>query len=194
MPRKKSAADERRVKLGKGPAEVEARLRLFALKMIEMDNATAAAVAVGYKPTAAHCAGNKMKNDPLVVRLLEEHRALLADRYEVSADNTIKTLAATAFFDPIEFFNKSGSLKNLDDVDEKARMALSGFKVRRLVVEKDEDPAEIVEVKFLDRGAQIERLMRHLGLFGKDNSQRADALSELLAYVASNGSGLAVKE
>lgn len=65
------------------------------------------------------------------------------------------------------------------------------------VIPRDELPREITDaiaevqltdkgafkVKMHDKGAAIDKLMRHLGLYEKDNKQSTDALAELIASV-----------
>ncbi|MBK6972666.1 MAG: terminase small subunit [Sterolibacteriaceae bacterium] len=173
---------------------ISARIHAFVDAYVLTLNSARAARVAGYAPKASAVRGAELLRRPDVQQAIKMRQAELARRYAVEVENTIATLAAMAFFDPLDFFDDNGRLRNLGDVPLRARMALSGFKVRRVVVDKSAPPEEIIEIRFLDRGTNVERLMKHLGLFEKDNRQdKPDAIAELLAYVAAHGAPLAVR-
>ena len=48
-----------------------------------------------------------------------------------------------------------------------------------------------IEIQMHDKGAALEKLFKHLGLYEKDNNQKTDPLTALLARIATqNASGL----
>lgn len=182
-----------RVSAGRNAAATAERERIFVEAYITTSNAAHAAREAGYKPEQSHIQGGRLLKRPKVAAAIAARQAELAKRFEVTTENTIGLLASITFFDPLDFFDAKGCLRPIELVPLRARQALAGFKVRRMVGEPGAAPEEIVEVKFLDRGSQVEKLMRHLGLFEKDRKQQADAVAELLEYVAAAGNGLAVK-
>ena len=129
-----------------------------------------------------------------VQEAIKARQTELMRRYRIDTENTIEALASTAFFDPIDFFDDNGALRDIASVPKRTRQALAGFKVRRIKGRNGEPDEEIIEIRFLDRGANIERLMKHLGLFEKDNRQKPDAVAELLAHIAEHGAPLAVRQ
>ena len=171
-----------------------ARIQSFVEAYVLTLNAARAARVAGYASKASAVRGAELLRRPDVQQAIQARQAELARRYAVGVENTIDALAAMSFFDPLDFFEENGHLRDLADVPLQARMALSGFKVRRVVVDRDAPPEEIIEIRFLDRGANVERLMKHLGLFERDNRQnKPDPIAELLAYVAEHGAPLAVR-
>lgn len=173
---------------------IAARIAAFVEAYVRTLNSAHAARIAGYAPKASAIRGAELLRRPAVLQAIRMRREELAERFAVNTENTIAALASTAFFDPIDFFDENGSLRSLDQVPQRTRQALASFKVRRVRGRNGEPDEEIVEIRFLDRGAAIERLMKHLGLFEKDNRQRPDAVAELLAHIAEHGAPLAVRQ
>jgi hypothetical protein len=73
-------------------------------------------------------------------------------RYRVSAARMIR-------FDPRELLKANGKAKGLHALDEETALALTSIEVEGLKVR-------------VDRGTAREQLMKHLGLFKEDNSQK----------------------
>lgn len=170
------------------------RVEVFAEAYVRNGGCAAkAARTAGFATRGAHSRGFEMLARADVQEAIRLRQTELMHRYRVNTENTIEELASMAFFDPADFFDENGALRPIDEVPLRARQALAGFKARRIRGRNSEPDEEIVEIRFLDRGAAIERLMRHLGLFEKDRRQKPDAVAELLAHVAANGAGLAVK-
>ncbi|TXG88100.1 MAG: terminase small subunit [Thermomicrobiales bacterium] len=172
----------------------ETRIRAFVEAYVLTLNSARAARIAGYAAKASAVRGAELLRRSNVQEAILERQAELSRRYAVEVENTLATLAAIAFFDPADFFDEDGRLRDLVDVPLQARRALSGWKVRRASGGDGNPPHEIIELRFLDRGANIERLMKHLGLFERDNRQnKADAITGLLAHIAEHGSPLAVR-
>lgn len=183
----------RKAKAGRTRAATEARIARFVEAFITCDNAAEAARQAGYDAKQAALWGHRLLKKPAVAGRIDTRRKELQVQFEVTTERTIDTLASMMFFDPIELFDDNGALRDINAVPKRTRQALAGFKVRRIAGKKGEPDEEIVEVKFVDRGASIEKGMRHLGLFDKDNNQKRDAVKELLEHVAAAGRGLAVQ-
>lgn len=171
----------------------EHRLAAFAEDFVRNGgNAARAARTAGFASCGAHVRGCEMLGRADVQEAIKTRQAELMRRYRVDTKNTIEELASIVFFDPVDFFDADGRLRPIDDVPMRTRKALAGFKVRRMPGPNG-TTEEIVEIRFLDRGAAIEKLMRHLGLYEKDNRQQPDAIAELLEHIAEHGKGIAVR-
>jgi phage terminase small subunit len=124
-------------------------------------NQTQAAITAGHKPgEAARRAGIRYAQDPMVASMLEERRAEVVTKAKLESDEVILSAARQIRFDPRKLVDEKGKVKAWHELDEDTALALS--------VEAE---IEGVKVK-VDRGGAQERLMKHLGLFKKDNQQK----------------------
>ena len=89
-------------------------------------------------------------------------------RPEITADNVLHELAKLAFFDPRKLFNPDGSPRHIAELDDDTAMALAGFEM----IEQFEGSGDnrkhvgyLKKFKFVDKGQNLERLGRILGMF-----------------------------
>jgi phage terminase small subunit len=123
---------------------------------------TQAAITAGHKPgEAARRAGIRYAQDPLAARMLEERRAEVVNKAKLESDEVILSAVRQIRFDPRKLVDEKGSLKPMRELDEDTALALS--------VEAELPDGSKVKV---DRSGAQERLMKHLGLFKKDNQQK----------------------
>mgnify|MGYP003440537461 FL=1 len=160
-------------------------------------NATQAALTAGFAPKSAYSQGHNLLKHHETIRMLEERRKNLAQKYELTTENVLKSLAQAVHFDPRRLYNADGSLKPIHELDEDTAMALSGFEVLEEFAGRGDQREAIgftKKVKWLDKNAARDQAMKHLGLFEKDNSQ-ANPLGDvpreaLKALVLKLGGGL----
>lgn len=164
-------------------------------------NATQAAVSAGYKPgDAAKKAGYRLSTDVHVAKALEARRAeALAKAQEItgiSVERTLKELGRIAYFDVRRLYREDGSLKPIHEWDDDCAAAVAAIDQVEEFAGKGEDRALIgytKKVRVFDKNSAIEKAMKHLGLFEKDNRQKTDPVAELLAAIQERGSGLPIK-
>lgn len=120
---------------------------------------------------------------------------------KLKAAKVVKGLTTVALADPLDFLDReTGNILPLDQVPRRARMSVKSIKAKVVSrkLEKFTDDAgdeqiaevttEIVEIGLNDRVAALDKLMKHLGQYMKDNEQKfgikseaeADALREKL--------------
>ena len=99
----------------------------------------------------------------------------------------LQEVARLALFDPRKFFHDNGSPRSIQELDDDTAAALAGMEV---VEQFEGSGAErkfvgyLKKYKLPDKGANLDRLMKHLGLFEKDNNQKVDPIAALLAGIA----------
>ena len=157
-----------------------AQQQAFVAHYLLCGNATAAAIKAGYSPKSASSLGYQLLQNARVRSLLrgrQRQRERIAD---VSAAAVLRQAQRMAFADPRAFVDENGDPIPLQDLSDEAAAAVQ-------VV----DLSGIRPVyKMVDKGAAVDRLMRHLGLFKDDNTQAVDAVGQLLAAIHSRGSRL----
>ena len=140
------------------------RQKRFVAHYLKDPNATKAAIAAGYSPNGAAQSAAKLLRIAKIADAISLGRAKLADKLEVSVERVARELARLAFYDPRKFFYADGHAKPITELDDDTAMALAGMDV----VELSTDGAVIGHVKkfkLSDKGANCERLGRHLGMF-----------------------------
>lgn len=140
------------------------RQKRFVTHYLKDPNATKAAIAAGYSKNTAYSIGQENLKKPEIAAAIEKGRVKLAEKLEISAERVAREMARLAFYDPRKFFNDDGSAKSITQLDDDTAMALAGVDV----VELTGDGAvtgHVKKFKLSDKGANLERLGRHLGMF-----------------------------
>jgi phage terminase small subunit len=152
-------------------------------------NATQAAIRAGYSPKTAQEQASRLLSNVMVMNLAREKRQNLQQATNITAERVLKEVAGLAFFDVRKLVNADGSPKRITDLDDETARAIQGIELQT-VKDGENDFALVRKYKVADKNAALEKLMKHLGLFEKDNSQNnpAEALAKLMDMV--NGSKL----
>ena len=140
----------------------------FIKEYLVDQNATRAAQAAGYKETSAYSQGQRLLKDAEIRKAIESQNAKVNAKLDITVERVKLELARLAFFDPRAFWNPDGSAKPLVDLDEDTARALAGFEMAELFEGKGDErnlAGYIKKFKLADKGANLERLGRHLQMF-----------------------------
>lgn len=170
-----------------GDLGTESRRRLFAYLYVDLRNATHAAEQAGYSKKTAASQGSRLLKDAkvraLVDRLLEQQRARIETKTGITIERIVTELTRILTADPSEAFDDSGMIKPLKEWNEDLRRAVSGMDVQeRLDMTDPDNPLDvrITKIKFWNKTASSDQLLRHLGAFEKDHQQQAKSLADLI--------------
>lgn len=167
-----------RAKAGTSKRAAEDRRKIFVEAYIANGgNATEAAKAAGYSAKTAHVQGSQLLKDPNVSAAITARRESLVKRYELTADLVTRSIVQELTFDPALLYNHDGSLKHVTELDEDARMALTSVEFEQ--IGSQDAPVFVRKVKWAQRGQAREQAMKFLGMFERDNKQRAGLLGDL---------------
>ena len=170
------------------PTILTQRQQIFIREWMKHGNGSKAAQAAGYAPATARQMAVSNLKIPKVIAEIERLKGLQSKRYEVTVERVMSQAARMAFVDPREYVDGSGELIPLHELSDEAAAALQG-----LEVDQGQNGKLKTKYKLVDRGAAVDKLMRHLGLFERDNTQAVDAVGNLLASIHSAGSRIGVK-
>lgn len=169
-----SAKTKQRVKPGTSKESAEARIELFAEAYIANgENGTHAALAAGYAEKSAHVQASRLLKDDKVQALIKEKRAKLARKYELTTEAVIAELAKIVHFDPRRVLDENGAVLPVHLWPDDVAAAISAFDVYEETDNNGNRIGQTKKIKVFDKNAAIEKAMKHLGLFEKDNAQRA---------------------
>jgi len=144
------------------------RQKRFVAYYLKDPNATNAAISAGYSKKAAKEIGSRLLTNANVAAAIAEGQAKLAAKLEITAEQIARELARIAFVDPRKFFNDNGTAKRISELDDDTAAALAGIEVFE-EYERRGKQRELIgytkRFKLADKGASLERLGRHLGMF-----------------------------
>lgn len=120
-------------------------------------NATQAAIRAGYSAKTAYSIGEENLNKPDIASAIEERRAALSAKAEVTQERIVAEFAKMAFYDPASIAGQRMS--------GPADIAALPEEVRRAIVGWGWDKAGNFTLKLADKNAALTNLGRHLGMF-----------------------------
>ena len=139
-------------------------------------NGKEAAIRAGFAPKSAKCRASQLLALPYIQDKLAKKQKKITKRLEVSAERVLEELARIAFSNVQDLFDENGGLKLISDMDRDTTAALSGIEVITRLGDPDESgnrhPEQIHKIKLWDKNAALVSLLKKLGMFEKDNSQR----------------------
>lgn len=94
---------------------------------------------------------------------------MASDKVGLTMERTLREVGRVSYFDPRKLFDDKGNLKKPSEWDDDTAAAISHI-------------GRNGPVPF-DKNAALDKAMKHLGLYEKDNSQGAEAMAKLFVYV-----------
>lgn len=160
------------VKVGNGAKAAAARRGLFREAYLSNGgNATQAAITAGYSAKTAKAAGSRLLTCVDVSTAIAARVAALQEEAELNTENILRELGRIALFDPATLYDKDGKLLSIQDMPPATRAVIASIDVDQ-IVSGEKIIGTTNKLKLHDKNPAIEKAMRHLGLFEKDNRQR----------------------
>jgi phage terminase small subunit len=171
---KQAISSTNRVKAGNGQAAAATRRAVFVQAYIANGhNATQAAITAGFSAKTAYSQGQRLLNNVEVRRQLAEAAQKVAEASGLTAERALRELARVIHFDVRRLYRPDGTLKSPAELDDDTRAAIANFEVDEMKV----DGAVVrrtIKIKLSDKIRALEIAMRHLGLYKRDNTRRAE--------------------
>ncbi len=129
-------------------------------------NATQAAIRAGYSIKTARSIGNRLLTNVDIRRCIDKLKEKQSQRTQISADRVLKEVARLAFYDIRKAFDEDGRLKNPKDLDDDTAAAIANIEaLYSRLPGKKEILQGVKKIRMVDKGANLERLMKYLQLF-----------------------------
>lgn len=175
---KKPAKKASKPKVGTSKDASASRKAIFVEAYISNGgNATDAAKKAGYSEKTARSQGQRLLTDVDISSRVKQRAEQTAKKYELTTDLVVKSIVQELTFDPAKLYSADGQLKNITELDEDTRMALASVEFEQLG--SQDAPVFVRKFKWAQRQGAREQAMKHLGMFEKDNEQKASALDGL---------------
>lgn len=163
----------------------------FLDRYFETLNATQSAIYAGYSEKSARSQASQLLDVEENQEYLQKLRNKLSAKHGVTQDRLIEEYAKIAFFDIREIYDVDGGLIHVKQLDNKSAGAIASIKSTEEWGEDDEGNRTIIgtnkEVKIFDKIRALQDLGKHLGLFEKDNDQKAKAAQVTIFELPENG-------
>jgi len=123
-----------------------------------------------------HEEASKLLANPKIAQRLAELRAAAAEKAVLTEARVLEEVARIGLFDPRNLFRADGSPKDITELDDATAAAIAGLEV---LEQYEGSGAErkfvgyIKKYKIADKNSALEKLMKHMGMFEKDNKQKA---------------------
>lgn len=142
-------------------------------------NATEAVYRAGYEfktRNGARVYASKLLDKQDIADAIKEKRDQLTQQADAESLKVIKEIARIAFNDPRKIFTDSGTVKDIQDIDDDTAAAIGGIEI----VDYFEPDAEgkkrqagyIKKFKFWDKNPALDKLMRYLDLYKDSGSDK----------------------
>lgn len=135
---------------------------------------------------------SRLAKHPDIVARVAELQAPVVEKVQLTFERVLQEVARLALFDPRKLFNPDGSPKSIDELDDDTAACIAGVEVLEQFEGTGKDRVFVGYLKkyrIADKNSALEKAMKHLGLFEKDNRQKADAVSSLLDAISAKSSG-----
>ena len=138
-------------------------------------NGTQAAIRAGFSKKTARSIANEYLTKPDIKKYVSELQQKLREKTEITAVNVIAELAKVGFSNVQDFLESKNGIVDLSTLKRDVAASVSSIKVKTIEVGKGKNKAiePQVEFKLHDKIAALRQLGQHLGVFEKDNSQKA---------------------
>lgn len=148
-------------------------------------NATQAAIRAGYSKKTAGVIGDENLKKPNIRREIDRLMAARSGRVELKSDDVLREIKNICASDVRKIMNPNGTFKMPNELDDDIAAAIASVKIK---------PDGEIEYKFWDKNAALEKAMKHLGEYERDNQQKTDPLAELVKAINAAASPLPVSK
>jgi len=131
-------------------------------------NATQAAIRAGYSKKTAKVKGCQLLTKVNIDKYIRAQLENRSTRTQIAQDDVLSELGKIAFNDLGEMLTEDGRLKNLNDMSESSRCAISGIENSEEFEGKGVDrehTGTLRKIKTWDKLKALELLGKHLGMF-----------------------------
>lgn len=175
-------------------AELTSKEELFCQHVLKGDNdsdAYRAAYNTGsMKPETVNRASHTLRKKYKITARIAYLRDLAAQAAVITESQVLQEAAKIAFSDIRKAFDSTGALLYPHQWPDEVAGSIKSIKVVEMAGGMEvnaEDgsvqsvPMYVKEVQFWDKNAALEKLFKHMGLYEKDNRQKADAFATAFA-------------
>lgn len=160
--------------------------RVFVAEYLKDRNGTQAAIRAGYSANSAYSQAERLLRNVEIKAQIEAFVVKAEEKAGLTVERTLREVARVAYFDPRKLLNPDGSPKPINELDDDTAACLAGLEIQEQFEGSGADRVFVGYVKkykIADKNSALDKAMKHLGLFEKDNKQQSSSLAELFKQV-----------
>jgi len=138
---------------------------IFVAEYLIDGNATRAATAAGFEAASAAGTGSRLLKNVKVAAAIAAGQARLANKLEITAERVLRELARLAYYDPGKLYDADGMRLPVHRLDEDTRRAVVSVEDETIGA-PGPGMKRSQKIRMAEKGANLERLGKHLRLFG----------------------------
>lgn len=123
----------------------------------------------------------KLFNDNKIATRIEFLRTEIQVENKATISEIVNTLSDMLRFDVAELYDSNGNLKNIHSIPKKARLMIAQLETDEIRV-RNESIGQVKKVKVFDKMQAVEKLMKHLGGYEKDNAQKTPVVKTKIIW------------
>jgi phage terminase small subunit len=139
------------------------RKAIFITEYSLHGNGTRAATVAGVPEASAHVTASRWLKEPKVVAAIDEQRARLTAKLELTSERVLLELMRMAYYDPAKLYDENGQRIPVHLLDEDTRRAVAS--VEDETREAKDASIRTQYVKMADKKGAAELLGRYLKMF-----------------------------
>lgn len=162
----------------KGVPKLTEKQKRFCHEFLIDGNGAQAAIRAGYSKRSAQMIASESLTKPIVSNYLSKLRNELMERNKLKADDIIQELKALGFWNIQDIVEEGNIIKDITKLPRELTKSIVGIKTKTTFLPNPDGagpPIEEVttEIKMVDKRGALVDLGKHLGIFEKDNRQKA---------------------
>ncbi len=142
-------------------------------------NAAQAAIRAGYNPKTVNDYASVLRNRPDINAEISRRQQERSQQCALNKAQVIQEIARLAFNDPRQAFDANGALLPVQDWPDSLAACVASVKVLECKTLDGITVGEVKEIRFWDKGKQLELASRHLGLL-KDRLEVSTPVAQLI--------------
>lgn len=139
-------------------------------------NGSKAAVRAGYSSKSSKEIASELLTKPNIQDFIQKLRNDISERNRIDIDELVQSMASMVRFDIKDMYDDNGNLLPIPEMPKEARLMIESFDLQEVVA----DGAVVgvtKKVRTIKKLDAIEKLMKHLGGYERDNSQKQSDIS-----------------
>lgn len=165
-------------------SKLTARQERFCREYIIDLNGTQAAIRAGYSEKGAEVQASQLLRNIKVKHRVNELQGKVEKKLEITAEFILGELYKLATVDLSKAYDENGNLKQIHDIPEEVRKAISGVETYYERAGTDEegnpDRCTVKRLKFWDKTKALDMLARHKNLFKDEKESESKEIRVIL--------------
>ena len=182
-----------KIKKSSQKESAESRRKLFIEALLSNgENISKAALAAGFSPKSAAQQGSRLFKHVEVQQALNNRRTEVLEKCQLTTEAVTREIARLSFFDARKMFAADGRPLSITELDDDTAACIVGLDVLEEYEGSGEDRhliGHVKKYKIADKNSALDKAVKILGLYQKDNEQKTDPFTTMLLAIAQgNGS------